>query len=133
MALVGCGAIIAAFVVPVGGELPIVGMLKSLGGGFEQMLPKLWVLVLAAAAALGLVMSFMPSGTSGGTGLFAWLIMGWMAGLLLFIIVLGLAHGGAIGELFKAPKMLLGLVNALAIFVLSGYGLATIFGKSLEA
>lgn len=129
--LVGCGAILAVFLIPAGGEIPVIGMVKMLGGGGGLGFPVIWMLCLVAAALFGLILSLLPSGTSGGTSFFAWILMSW-----LFVLgVVGVASGGgdAITALFKAPAMLLMLFDMLAFFVLAGYGLATVFGKSLEA
>jgi hypothetical protein len=134
LTLIGCGAIIALFLIPAGGTLPIVGMLKSLGsGGVAHFLPLVWMLALVAAAALGLIMTIMPSSVSLGTSFFAWIIISWLFGLSLIAIVVMIIGGGPIGALFKAPASIAFIVDFLAWPALAAYGLATTFGKSLEA
>jgi hypothetical protein len=133
--LIGCGVIIAAFVVPVGGSMPIVEMLKHFGsGGVAALLTNVWGLALPVAAALGLLMSLMPSSTSGGTGLFAWIIMSWFFGVMLLTMVIApILGGGSVGGLAQSPAGIAMILDFLAWPVLAAYGLATTFGKSLEA
>jgi hypothetical protein len=136
LSLVGCGAIVALFLIPVGGSLPLIMLIKSIGagGGFLMLVARvIFPLVLFAAAALGLIMSWMPSGTSGGTGLFAWIIILWTTSFALFALIASIVGGAPIGELFKQPIIFYMLLDTLAFSALSAYGLATIFGKSLEA
>jgi len=131
LTLIGCGAIIALFVIPAHGELPLISMFKALGGsgGVKMLVPLLLVLALFAAAALGLLVTLMPSSVSLGTGFFAWIIMAWFFALM----VAGIIIGGSPEQLFKAPAMIALIVDFLAWPVLAGYGLATVLGKSLEA
>jgi hypothetical protein len=133
MSIVGAGLILALFLVPDHGSIPVVEMAKSLGGGHGLDFGTIWMLVLALSAALGLILCLMPSSMSAGTGLIAKIIMCWMFGLLLFGLIKGIVDGAPVGALFKQPQLLLRMIDALAVFMLSGYGLATVFGKSLEA
>jgi len=131
LTLIGCGAIIALFLIPDHGTLPLIGMFKALGsaGGVKMLVPLLLVLALFAAAALGLLLTIMPSSVSLGTGFFAWIIMGWFFALSLAGIVIG----GSPEQLLKAPASIALIVDLLGWPVLAGYGLATVLGKSLEA
>jgi hypothetical protein len=134
LATIGCGAICALFLIPEGGDIPLIQMFKMLGGGGGLGFAVIWMLVLFVAAALGLIMSWLPSGTSGGTGLFAWLLILWPFGLILFGgIIDPIIRGMDIGALLKTPFILYSVIDTLAFSALAAYGLATIFGKSLEA
>jgi hypothetical protein len=131
--LIGCGAILATFLIPANGAIPLIGMLKGLGGGAAGLIPGVWGLVLPGAAALGLLLSLMPKAI-GGTGLFAWLLIAWMFGLILIsALIVPVIGGGEIGGVFKSPTMLAIMLDMLAFPALAAYGLATLFGKSLEA
>ena len=133
--LIGCGAIIAVSLIPVGGGgIPIIDQLKNLGGPIAALVPAIWALVLPAAAVLGLLLSLLPSSTSGGTGLFAWLIMSWYFGVILLVVVVApILGGGSLDRFIKSPAGLALILDYLAWPVLAAYGLATTFGKSLEA
>jgi len=130
--IIGCGAILAVFLVPAGGTIPLIGLVKMLGGGGGLGFQHIWMLVLFVAAALGLIMSLLPSSTSGGTGLFAWILILWVFGGLLAGIVAGIVDGNA-AAILKQPGTLYILIDTLAFSALAAYGLATLFGKSLEA
>jgi hypothetical protein len=136
LATIGCGAILASFLVPSGGSIPLIQMFKALGGGggLAAQIGTIWMLVLVVVAALGLIMSWMPSSTSAGTGLFAWLLILWMFGLLLLgMVILPIIGGADIGTMLKQPGLFYVIIDTLAFSALAAYGLATIFGKSLEA
>jgi hypothetical protein len=133
MSLVGCGAILAVFLVPDHGSIPLVEMFKALGGGHGLGFAMIWMLVLAVSAILGVLLCLMPSSTSAGTGIIALMIIFWPFVLMVAGIISAISNGAAVGDLFKQPPMILGIIDTLAFFMLSAYGLATVFGKSLEA
>jgi hypothetical protein len=131
LTLIGCGAIIALFVIPQGGEIPLIGLFKAFGnaGAGKVLVSLVFMLALFAAAALGLLVTLMPSSVSLGTGFFAWIIMAWFFALTLA----GIVMAGSPEQLFKSPAMIAFIFDFLAWPVLAGYGLATVIGKSLEA
>jgi hypothetical protein len=135
LATIGGLALLAPFLIPERGALPIVQMFQSLGGGggLKMQLAIIWMLVLPVSALLGIIMSWLPSGTSGGTGFFAWMLILWTAGLILVGLVVAITSGADIGGIVKQPGVLYALVCTLGFSALAAYGLATIFGKSLEA
>jgi hypothetical protein len=134
LATIGCGAILAAMLVPVGGSIPLINMIKQLGGGGGLGFPTLIGLLVVLVAALGLIMSWMPSSTGAGTGFFAWvLILAPFLLMLCMLIVQPLIDSEPIGNIVKQPGRLYMAVDVLAYAALSAFGLATIFGKSLEA
>ncbi len=129
IATIGCAALIVPFVVPSGGTLPIIGLFKMLGGGIENILQVVVMLLLPIAAVLGLFTSWLPSSTSGGTGLWGRIIMWWS--FLLVIMALAF-HIGEIGGLLKQPVVLCVMLLVLGFPMLLGYGLASFFGKIIE-
>jgi hypothetical protein len=57
----------------------------------------------------------------------------WTPALMLLGIVYAIVNGAPVGAMLKQPIILYILVDTLAFSALAAYGLATIFGKSLEA
>jgi hypothetical protein len=133
LAVIGCALILTLFLIPDHGEIPLVQMFKALGGGHGLGFALIWLLVLAVSAILGLILCLMPSSTSAGTGVIALVIIFWPFVLAIAGIISMISGGGSVGDLFKHPPILLGLIDALGFFMLADYGLATVFGKSLEA
>jgi hypothetical protein len=131
VASIGCIAILLPFVFPQGGSLPILDIFRSLGGPIKLLLIQLWTLALPVFAAIGLITSWLPSSTSGGTGLWARIIMWW----LFIMVVLGMVLGGgldAVLALLRQPMLIAMLLLTLGFPLLLGYGLASFFGKVIE-
>jgi hypothetical protein len=133
LSLIGCGAILVLFLIPQGGTLPVVGMLRTLGNGGVQLLGTLWLLALAAAAGLGLILTLIPARASMGTGFFAWVIIAWLFGaMIISLLIIAPFSGGSVLPVLKSPATIAMIFDMLAWPALAAYGLATTFGKSLE-
>jgi hypothetical protein len=144
---VGVVAALLPLLLPVNGSLPLVELFKGAidAPGSAKLLI---LLVLAQIAIIVLsLLAWMPAPASGGSKLFAWmLILSPVAIFVGFMVVTGLIEtipdspaaavawvwtgAGSAGE--KGGGMPLGMGFGAAYGVLVGYGLATIIGKKLE-
>jgi hypothetical protein len=128
--LVTIGAVcwLLPYLVPIGGQIPLVMYIKLLIDGanhMEVVIPALAQIVLAVVCLL----VWMPGPATAGAKLLAWAV-------LLFPIVqfaLLTINAGHLGDVVsKAPGKLLMWAPAVAYNVLVGYGVATVVGKQLE-
>ena len=145
---VGVVASLAPLLIPVNGSVPLVELFKMAidAPGSAKLLV---LLVLAQIAIIVLsLLAWMPSPASGGSKLFAWLLIlspvGIMVGYLIVTGLIGMipdAPGvalawvyGSVGSIGEkgGGGMPLGFGFGAAYSVLVGYGLATVIGKKLE-
>lgn len=128
--LVTIGAVcwLLPYLVPIGGQIPLVMFIKLLIDGANHMeivIPALAQIVLAVLCLL----VWMPGPATAGAKVLAWAV-------LLFPIVqfaLLLINAGHLGDVAsKAPGKLLAWAPSVAYNVLVGYGVATVVGKQLE-
>lgn len=132
----GAIGILAPFLVPEGGAIPLVAMIKQVidTQGDARILAALEP-GLIAVVVLSLL-AWLPAPATGGAKLWAWLVIGW--GLIMHVTGLVL-RGNIPDAITKAPNETLvawvasGAAGAGAAYlVLVGYGLATVVGKQLE-
>jgi hypothetical protein len=123
--------LVAVYVVPKnGGDLPLVAMFKAIGDapgkGKVMAILALMPFVLAVLSLL----VWLPPPTTAGAKLIAWLFI--VVGIILAYadLALGEKIGDQIKGGFNAKLVAPWAGAAWAAFL--GYGLATIFGKSLE-
>jgi hypothetical protein len=121
-----CGLLL--YLVPQGGQIPLVGLFKALlnaGSHMELVIVPLAQLVLLVLCLL----VWMPGPATAGAKIFAWIVLVVpVAAFLLFTLA-----DGNIGDLIsKAPGTIVSWVPGVAYAVLVGYGGATVIGKQLE-
>ena len=146
---VGVVATLLPLLLPVNGSLPLVELFKMAinAPGSAKLLV---ILILAQIALVVLsLLAWMPSPHSGGSKLFAWLIILSPVGIFVgFLVVTGFismipdAPGAALAWIYGSAGSLgagkgemgmpLGFGFGAAYAVLIGYGLATVIGKKLE-
>ncbi|MBP9203532.1 MAG: hypothetical protein KBG28_06175 [Kofleriaceae bacterium] len=124
---VGAGAIIALYVIPVDGGVPIVNLFKALGdNGAERTIPAVALFLLAVLSLL----VWLPAPSSAGAKVFAW------AFILFGVVghVLALVGGRGFPDVIKAApyQSVMAWVPGVAAIALLGYGLAAVLGKKLE-
>ncbi len=116
------------WLIPQGGQIPLVGMIKILIDGANHMEIVIVGLAQIVLAILCLLV-WMPGPATAGAKIFAWIV-------ILFpvaVFVLGVLVEGDIGNMIsKAPGMMVMWAPAVAYSVFVGYGLATVIGKQLE-
>ncbi|HEY5925457.1 MAG TPA: DUF3824 domain-containing protein [Kofleriaceae bacterium] len=131
---IGVVCTLLPYLVPEGGQIPLVLLIKALieaGSGMEIVIIGLAHIVLAVLCLL----VWMPGPATAGAKIFAWAVILFPVAQFLLLV---LARGD-IGEMIsKAPGTLLiwvvgvpGMVGVL-YSVLIGYGGATVIGKQLE-
>lgn len=125
---VGVVFTLVPFLIPEGGQIPLVLIIKALieaGSHMEIVIIALAQIVLVVLCLL----AWMPGPATAGAKVFAWAV-------LLFPVaafVLSLLGQGHIGDaVSKAPGMLVMWAPAVAYSVFVGYGLATVIGKQVE-
>lgn len=137
---IGVLASLVLYLLPTGDTIPLVGLFKLLvdAPGAQKVVP---VLALAEfAIVLMALLAWLPSPTTGGAKLWAWLLILWA--LVSHVALLAVA-GGALDKIQGAPNAALvawiagtsspaGLAIGAAYLVLIGYGVASVVGKQLE-
>ena len=125
---VGVICVLVPYLVPEGGQIPLVLLFKALieaGSGMEIVIIGLAHIVLAVLCLL----VWMPGPATAGAKYFAWAV-------ILFPVaafVLALLGKGGIGDVVsKTPGALVAWVPGVVYSVLIGYGGATVIGKQLE-
>lgn len=125
---VGVVATLIPYLVPNGGQIPLVGLIQALlraGSGMEVVIIALAQIVLAVLCLL----VWMPGPATAGAKIFAWAV-------LLFPVaafVLTLLGAGHVGDaISKTPGQVVSWAPGVSYSVLFGYGLATVLGKQLE-
>ena len=116
------------YLVPEGGQIPLVMLIKALieaGSGMEFVIVHLANIVLAVLCLL----VWMPGPATAGAKIFAWVVI--LFPIAAFLLrVLG---NGDIGAMISdTPGQLLSWAPGVSYTVLIGYGLATVLGKQLE-
>lgn len=135
LATAGVVIVLAMYLIPESGVVPLVAMFKALGalpgkakvaiifGGFGGgVLPLVIVLVC--------LLVWLPGPGAAGTGILAWTVIIWgIAASLVALLV-----GGNIGATLKASLdgVIYMPVAMSAWLAFAGYGAATVLGKSLE-
>jgi hypothetical protein len=137
---IGAIGILAPWLVPEGGAIPLIGVVKGVVDlpGIAKVQPAL--ALGSIVVVLMSLLAWLPAPATGGAALWAWLLILWG----LFGQVAALLLGGNIGDaVTRAPNPTLvawisgtaagGQVALGAAFlVLVGYGLASVVGKQLE-
>ena len=125
---IGVICMLVPYLVPDGGQIPLVALLKALieaGNHMEIVIVALAQIVLVVLCLL----AWMPGPATAGAKIFAWAV-------ILFPIAafaLALLGDGHIGDVVsKAPGTLVKWAPGVAYTVLVGYGLATVIGKQVE-
>jgi hypothetical protein len=125
---IGVICTLVPYLVPDGGQIPFVLLIKALidaGSHMEVVIIALAQIVLVVLCLL----AWMPGPATAGAKVFAWAV-------LLFPIAafaLALLGEGHVGDMVsKAPGRLVSWAPGVAYSVLVGYGLATVLGKQLE-
>lgn len=126
----GVICVLLPYLLPSGGEIPLVGIFKGLidapGQGKVPFILMLGQIVLVVLALL----VWMPGPATAGAKMFAWL-------LILYPVVahfVGLLLAGHLGDVIKASPYtsVASWVPEATCTVFIGYGMATVFGKQLE-
>ena len=137
-------AVLAPFLVPEHGDIPLVSAFKELVDAPGKMKIAVGLLLLPVVLAVASLLAWLPSPASGGARLLAWtLILLPLITHAVFLFVLGdpsmvenspyrgamqWVAGGAGGGKGFASAFGIGV----AYLVITGYGLATLIGKKLE-
>jgi hypothetical protein len=129
--VVGCAAVAVLFVIPIQGQVLLVGMFRSLPHigeiGAQGVVMLLLMLVLFLASVIGLVACLLPGEATAGAGLWARVLIFWF--FVMSAVALVISMGASI---FKAPLAIYAVVDMAALFALPAYGIATVFGKMCE-
>jgi hypothetical protein len=127
MTTIGAVCVLLPYLIPVGGQVPLVGAFKMLGT--NQTVPALLMLIPALLALVSLLV-WLPAPGHAGAHIIAWVLIVWP----LIASILGLLSGEGIGARLKGD--LVGVLYApMAIMswnALVGYGVASVVGKQLE-
>ncbi len=111
----------------------IIDVLKAIGDAEGK--GKLAIIVLlmpAFLAVIGLLLTWLPTAGAAGTHVVAWLLIIWP---LVASLVINLAlFDGSVGDHIKAGLVLIFWMPTVAVAwtALTGYGVASFIGKSLE-
>jgi hypothetical protein len=127
---VGVLLALAIFVVPVNGEIPLVGIFKRLGAEpGAQKVDELLQLGLIVLVVMSLI-AWIPGPATAGGKVIAWLLVAWMTFVHTIVPELVAGHIGDV--VTGSPGRLVEWAPAAAFLLLAGYGIATVFGKQLE-
>jgi hypothetical protein len=125
---IGVVCTLVPYLVPEGGQIPLVMLIKALidaGNHMEIVIIALAQIVLVVLCLL----VWMPGPATAGAKIFAWAVILFpVAGFILTL--LGNGHVGDV--ISKTPGALVAWAPGVAYAVLSGYGIATVIGKQLE-
>jgi hypothetical protein len=138
MVTLGAAGILAPFLVPDGGTIPLVNVIKGLIElpGTQKVVPAL-TLGLIVVVVMSLL-AWLPAPVTGGAHIWAWLLILWSLVVHATDLVL---RGNIADAITKAPNSTLvswiaggasGVAIGSAYLVLVGYGLASVVGKQLE-
>ena len=135
IATAGVVIVLAVYLIPENGQLPMVGMFKMLGAapGKAKLLPIIGpfgVALVPLVVTLACLLVWLPGPGTAGSAILAWTAIVWaiVASLAMLLI------SGAIGAALKAglSEFIYLPVAMSAWLAFAGYGGATLFGKSLE-
>ena len=131
IAFLGGACLIAPWVIPVDGALPIAYFFKSLGGGGGLRLANVW---LAATMLLPGLFALLCIAKPIIASFWAWLIiLSGAVGMLFSMILDPLVNGGfSLDGILREPITALIIIPTFAFPLLLTYGLATLIGKTLE-
>jgi len=138
MITLGVLACLAMFLVPENGEVPLVNQFDHLvhAPGKAKIDPILTVTYIALLVLT--LLAWLPSPSTGGAIVFAWVLIAWPVIVLLTSLLVSDSIGPAIS---KTPGRVLqqaiagggiAFMAGVAYAVLIGYGIATLVGKKLE-
>ncbi|MEO8842836.1 MAG: hypothetical protein ABI591_13925 [Kofleriaceae bacterium] len=124
----GVVGVLAPFLIPEHGGIPLVELFKAVIGGHIHG-SEIIALASIVFAAINLLV-WMPGPATAGGKVFAWI---WMLAPLV-VIVLGLIDTGHVGDIVTHTPgaLLITWVPFTTCAVFLGYGLATVLGKQLE-
>jgi hypothetical protein len=133
---IGVLACLAMFLVPEHGEVPLVGIFKSMidapgKAKIEPILEVAYITVLVLT-----LLAWLPSPSTGGANVFLWVLIAWP---FLMFVVDGLLHDTIGNAISKTPGTFLtvavagaGPMLGASYAVLIAYGIATLVAKKLE-
>lgn len=128
---IGALGVIAVFLIPAGGKVPLVGQLKAIGSVPGKAKPEAFMNVVPFFLAVLSLIAWVPApSTAAGTGIaWAWIVLPIVAGLIHIIALPSIGTGIKTGlsSIFWVPIVLSAWTG------LAGYGTATLVGKSHEA
>jgi hypothetical protein len=126
---VGVIATLLPFLIPVGGQIPLVSIFKGLidAPGEAKVGPILQIVQIVIVVTA--LLAWMPGPATGGAKVIAWAMI--LFPVVAFVVAFLLR--GHIGDVVsKRPGMLVQWAPQTVYMVLTGYGLATVIGKHLE-
>ena len=128
---VGAVLILATYLIPAGGTVPLVGFFQLLIDvpGAQAKVGALLLLVPAVLAIVSLLV-WMPAPSSAGAKAIAWIWIVMPAAFGLIAVAITGDFGGAVKQ--SPFGALMAWVPASAAAALVGYGVATVLGKQLE-
>lgn len=131
MVTVGVACVLLPLLIPQGGSMPLVAMFKSLGAlpGKMKVIPIIEVLWFAAT--LLALLAWLPAPGAAGTKILAWFFI---AKPLADSVITTLITADPLGATIKAGLALMFWmpITLMAWTALTGYGVASVAGKSLE-
>jgi hypothetical protein len=135
LATVGVVVVLALYLIPENGVLPLVGMFKGLGAvpgkAKVAFIIGAWGgSVVPLVITLACLLVWIPGPGAAGTGILAWTVIVWA----IVAAIVGLLLQEAIGAELKSnlSAFIYTPVALSAWLAFAGYGSATVFGKSLE-
>lgn len=135
LATVGVVIILAMYLIPEGGTLPLVGMFKALGSApgkakVAYIIGEFGGSLVPLVITLACLLVWMPGPGTAGSGILAWTVIVWT----IVASIVGLLVSGDIGANLKSglAVVIYTPVALSAWLAFAGYGSATVFGKSLE-
>jgi len=131
VATAGAVMILAVYLIPKGGSVPLVSQLKAIGHAAGKAKPEAFVNVLPFfLAVLTLLVWLPPPSTAGATGIaWTWIVLPVLTALTGIIAAkaIGASLKGNLAGVFWLP------IAHTAWLALAGYGLATCLGKQNQA
>jgi hypothetical protein len=125
---IGVICTLVPYLVPDGGQIPLVALIKILLDGANHM----EVVIIALAQIILVVLcllAWMPGPATAGAKIFAWAVL--LFPIAAFLLTL-LGNGNVGDVVAKMPGTLVSWAPGVSYAVLIGYGLATVLGKQLE-
>jgi hypothetical protein len=123
-------AVLPVFLVPVGGTVPVVGLLQQgMDAAGAAKVPPLLELGYVGVVALGLLV-WLPAPSSAGAKLLAWLLIAWSAGMHVQRLILSENLADQLRQMPFGSSM--SWAPAVAYTAIFGYGLASLLGKGQE-
>jgi len=126
---VGVVCVLVPYLIPSGGEIPLVNIFKGLLDAPGQAKVQFILEIAKIALVVVSLLAWMPGPATGGAKVFAWAII--LFPVVQFVVAL-LLSSHFVDQIKDAPGTLVVWVPAVVYSVFTGYGLATVFGKQLE-